>query len=1680
MATADEHAPPAAPYPSATPIDRADLDAARRQLKLQPAASPAAWTACPAAANQLVVDPTGGLRTCEHGTTKLATTKALLDAWRSSEAKTIRTVLEGARLPQPHCRGCADWFASDLLQQAPPLRDYGADVVDPARTTPRQLVLRLPEQGAWPNKLLKDITALLPQVERVVLEATDLFAHPTTAAITASLRELPNAPTLTLRTAQLADAAAAATVVAGCKVAELELQANDHAAPFAPARQLADALQARLTVRCVLTPQHWFAFEDVARAASTHGAPVDLRVLDRGGQTPLAALGVDDLQFVKDTIGSTWSRCGSEARPTALAPQAFDHLLAELRSLLQRRIELALRDGNVAATPLVLPPLSHPWCTDAQRAPWWREQLFGHGHLDCVQRWLIQLTSASSGELAVRELTWLRVLLHRTAADHHTPALLELLRTVYGDGRTRKRLAAADAEFATTMALQPYGGPWAERLGLLDQDARKRPFAIGKPKAQKAGGSPDITVLIPSYQHQDYIEETLRSVLAQRYGNFKVLVVDDCSPDATVAKASAIVDPRLTVQSNAQNLGLGNSVLQALATIDTPFVALLNSDDLFHPDRLLRCRDVLLADAKVQLVTTGMSLVDQRGGELTPKNASLVLDGKLVFDWVHWFARITPPADLPPDELFAALLERNFLATSSNLVCRTDWLRAQAESLQSLKYCLDWQLFLEAALAGVLHHIHEPLVAYRLHATNTVWFRSGRRWSYYLEVNRVAAQALRAFTQRAGSRTDAQLVRVLDALALHLAGNRETDGFALFLNTVFDALQIDRVAARSPRVQELVQRLNTMAEEVRAARDQVATHQPADVPRHAELRAQLGELAEERARVERDTRRWLQGYTDTLEVRVRDCWAGHGRVEQARQELQGKAEAQQQRLLELTDAAAKLTTQCAAHERRIQDLDVAMSRANQQRAVTELGERTQQTRAEVAESRTRDQQRDLDGLRADLATARGSLSAIQEVRKLVTDELQLLRQERDALRQQLDTATSARTAADAHHARLADELSKRAAAAAAVQELEQLHGTHRDLVAELARSRAEHDSARLVGTGLRSLQEQTARHALELTRELQQVRNALQAEQAQTTTLARTNTDLGLAVDAARAAAAATQRELAELRDESSRSIEHLERQRDDQQQQLQQQATQRHQLEALLAQEAEHILALSQAKAKLAAELAHQREELTGQVARHRAAHEQIAKSREYRAGNFFWNKMPLGYMSRRGKKWYRRLVDAKDRTLMVFKRRRKASGTAIVTACWHWPVYSHTFVYQEMIGLTHMGLDVQMFHWDLGDTGQLHQAFSYLADHRTQLQPIWENHLRDKEHFDKTRPGKLRAFLARISKLTGKTVEDLEKDSLVLQGCTFARMAELAGANYLHSYFFYDQSFMAMQAAWLLDLPRGVSCYADHMLDDYPFKLVPLHVELASVIVATSARIKRELSAMTKGKFDDKIIVKPNGVDGARFPPVVRQDRKQGDPFEVISISRIEPKKGLTHLIEAIADLKKKGHKVVAHIVGSKDQHSKGSLEYAAEFEQRIKDLGVENEVILHGMKKQEELPPILRRCRAFVAPYVEMGSGDKDGIPTAMLEGLASGLPVITTDSGSILEVVTTEVEGIVVPQRDSKAFGHALERLIKDPALERRMAKAARNRFDREFDIRVTEVRLHDRVRKLVAAKQPPAR
>lgn len=327
----------------------------------------------------------------------------------------------------------------------------------------------------------------------------------------------------------------------------------------------------------------------------------------------------------------------------------------------------------------------------------------------------------------------------------------------------------------------------------------------------------DITVLIPAFRHEAFIEEALRSVLVQTYGGFQILVVDDASPDNTAHRARLFTDRRITVKANERNMGLGNSILAALEKIDTPFVALLNSDDIFHPERLERCRAVLLDSPNAQLVATGISLIDAHGGRLTLDNVSRDHDGQRIFDWVRWFHRVQS-SQTEEVAIFLRLLKHNFLVTSSNIVCRTSYLREQGETLKDLRYCLDWQLFLDASLDGGLVYLPEELVAYRLHPLNTVWFTPENRWSYFLEVHRVTAHALKSYLSSvARSRLgEAEVERVVAAVVLHLGANTEVDGLALYLNEILPAANLQRAGEYSPCIRSLIQRLADQARGKRA------------------------------------------------------------------------------------------------------------------------------------------------------------------------------------------------------------------------------------------------------------------------------------------------------------------------------------------------------------------------------------------------------------------------------------------------------------------------------------------------------------------------------------------------------------------------------------------------------------------------------------------------------------------------------------------------------------------------------------------------------------------------------------------------------------------------------------------------------------------------------------------------
>jgi glycosyltransferase involved in cell wall biosynthesis len=416
------------------------------------------------------------------------------------------------------------------------------------------------------------------------------------------------------------------------------------------------------------------------------------------------------------------------------------------------------------------------------------------------------------------------------------------------------------------------------------------------------------------------------------------------------------------------------------------------------------------------------------------------------------------------------------------------------------------------------------------------------------------------------------------------------------------------------------------------------------------------------------------------------------------------------------------------------------------------------------------------------------------------------------------------------------------------------------------------------------------------------------------------------------------------------------------------------------------------------------------------------------------------------------------------------------LATVCDTFPIYSQTFVYQELTQLARNGFDLRLIYSKLDSRDYLSSQFAHLWKGKRRLFLNRRLHEKDFAHYQSRMPEKVERLIQRLCEASGMARHDLIHHDNFLQSFSFTRMVEAYRPEYLHSYFFYNGSLMALVAGYLLNIPRGISCYADHLLKDYELKVVSLHLELCDIVIATSERIKRELLEIAPHADTNRILVKPNGINTECFPRLERTEPAEGGPFRLVSVCRIEPKKGLLDLVEAVSLLRQRGLQVEAHMVGTVDEWSQASRDYKRKLDQRISELNLWGKVHLEGRQNLDGVLRFLRFGHLFVAPFVETESGDKDGIPTALLEGMATGLPAVATDAGSITEVIDAGRDGVLVSQHDTVALADAIETLLKDPTRRRQMGREAAQEVRRRFEAKDCEKALHERVRAMVESRR----
>jgi colanic acid/amylovoran biosynthesis glycosyltransferase len=274
-------------------------------------------------------------------------------------------------------------------------------------------------------------------------------------------------------------------------------------------------------------------------------------------------------------------------------------------------------------------------------------------------------------------------------------------------------------------------------------------------------------------------------------------------------------------------------------------------------------------------------------------------------------------------------------------------------------------------------------------------------------------------------------------------------------------------------------------------------------------------------------------------------------------------------------------------------------------------------------------------------------------------------------------------------------------------------------------------------------------------------------------------------------------------------------------------------------------------------------------------------------------------------------------------------------------------------------------------------------------------------------------------------------------------------AGIKHLHVHF----AGMAARTAWwikkLFGTSYSITGHANDIFVEKPDQRVPLEslIEEARFVVSVSDYGVHYL----KSRFPfaaNKIYRVYNGIDLAQF---IRAE-PGARPVRIISVGRLIPKKGYAELVEACSLLNKQGLDFHCTIIGGGPEH--------LPLRQLITARGLDQIIELVGPKSQIEIVELLARSQIFVFPARRDETGDQDNLPTVLIEAMASGLPIVTSSLAGIPEIITDQINGILVPQQAPEALSSAIRSLLLDPKKRENLGASGLSTAREKFSLMTT--------------------
>ena len=371
-------------------------------------------------------------------------------------------------------------------------------------------------------------------------------------------------------------------------------------------------------------------------------------------------------------------------------------------------------------------------------------------------------------------------------------------------------------------------------------------------------------------------------------------------------------------------------------------------------------------------------------------------------------------------------------------------------------------------------------------------------------------------------------------------------------------------------------------------------------------------------------------------------------------------------------------------------------------------------------------------------------------------------------------------------------------------------------------------------------------------------------------------------------------------------------------------------------------------------------------------------------------------------------------------------------------YPRFSETFIVNEILAHERAGMPLHIFavrrvnepHFQ-SMLAEVRSPVTYIPDSAPKADAVWAT----------LRQGK--AVLPSLWPTLGRM--DVPEVANVHQAVLLAIEVRKQGIEHLHAHFGTIATTIARLAAGLAGIGYSFTAHAKDIFHAEVDRDALRDKLRDAAVVVTVSDFNRAWLRENYGAAAAGVRRIYNGLDLAAFGYSSPAER----PREILAVGRLVEKKGFDTLIDACAVLRARGVGFHCTIIGDGLLWDRLSAQ--------VGHHGLSEMVTLAGPRPQSDVIAALQNAAAFAAPCVVAADGDRDGLPTVVVEAMSLGTPCVTTDVTGLSEIVRDGETGLRVPQHAPEALADALARMLDDKALRVLLAEEARRQVERDFDV-----------------------